>query len=280
MENGGTFFFANTHFPSSALQAINGKPVPGLTVQERIEINLLDATVPQALKFDGGGWLDNQRIPGAGEILAATLQDIAGGAPLVLTGDFNMTSNAFAYDILTGASGSEYVSGFGLTDTYAEIFGPASTLTSGHGTLAFDPDEERAFGTNPKTSRGRIDYIFASKDFEVVSSEIERDRYFITDCDSGEVCWKYASDHYPVTSVIELADADNGGGGNPPGEAPPTTQVPLPAGAWLLLTGLAGLAAASRRRAYAGAGAGHVTKCLLHSVECAAGLRAPLHLRP
>lgn len=237
-------FFANTHFQTlDKTLARNGvssaflkQATDDTNVNRRETVRVTDLLFAEPFKFDGGGWLDNDRVPGSGDILAATLQSIAGDTPLILTGDFNTTSSQFAYDILTGAADTEYVTGFGLNDTYADANGGEAAVATGHTTFAADPDEERALTDTPKVNGPRVDYIFASDDFNTEASVIDRRQFFQARgaFDTTPDFWKYASDHYAVTSRIDWAPTIS----PPPPPPPPMAPVPVPAGLPLLLGGV------------------------------------------
>lgn len=107
--------------------------------------------------------------------------ELAGELPVIVTGDFNVTDKSRAYRILT-YSENEIV----LSDTRkradADVTGPDFSFTG------FDQN------LNPTDI---IDFIFASWNVKVISSEIPE----------FDINMPYISDHLPVIAVLELMPA-------------------------------------------------------------------------
>ena len=94
--------------------------------------------------------------------------------PVILTGDFNSgEENPAIQTILTA----------GLVDTYRQLHSKQK-----------DEGTYHAFKGN--TDDEKIDFIFVSKDFKALASEIVHKNY------NG----RYPSDHFPVTAVISLTN--------------------------------------------------------------------------
>jgi endonuclease/exonuclease/phosphatase family metal-dependent hydrolase len=113
-------------------------------------------------------------------LLATKLTGLAKGAPIVLTGDFNATEDSKAYAAIATPNGKGLA---WLLDAYREVH-PLRK-----------PDEASFNGFKPVVNGSRIDFIFHSAELKATSATIERQR-------SPE--GKFASDHYPVTAVLEF----------------------------------------------------------------------------
>ena len=107
------------------------------------------------------------------KLIAAKIKEIAGQAPVLLTGDLNGGRDSEWYQTLA-------TSGF-LTDVFTKTPFPYANNSSMNGF---------------RTPRGRtvIDHIFMTKDFTARRWGILTDSYF----------GKYPSDHFPVLAVVEL----------------------------------------------------------------------------
>lgn len=107
--------------------------------------------------------------------------ELAGGAPVVVTGDFNITENDPPYKILTGAMGDHTNP---LEDGFYEAehghHGPTST---------WNGFEEILPGR-------RIDFIFTNSGFNVIQHAT------IADQQDG----RFPSDHLPVVADVKFAD--------------------------------------------------------------------------
>ncbi|MEL6265000.1 MAG: endonuclease/exonuclease/phosphatase family protein [Pseudomonadota bacterium] len=241
-DGGETFLVGNTHlslfpdarrgldWPDSALERLDGDDFTQLSQ----DLNVLE-TQPATSKFDGGDWRAKGRIPGQSEIFLATVEALAGDLPFILTGDLNTGPGLDGYELFTGnfAPGI-YTSGDPLIDS----------LDSDNAGLTFHGNEptelqngDLKIGTNTSSP---IDFIFTTSDFRTDTAAIERERYFAPPgSDALPVFpWKYASDHYAVSAELTLLA---------PTTPPTETVIPVPAGAPLLLTGLAALAVMRRR---------------------------------
>ncbi len=115
-------------------------------------------------------------------LILKKIADIAGNAPVVLTGDFNVTEDQQPYQILTGSANSE--SNVELMDAFYHArhghHGPTSTW---NGFEEIVPDR-------------RIDYIFTNSGFEVIQHAI------LADHQDG----RFPSDHLPVVSDVRFAE--------------------------------------------------------------------------
>lgn len=108
------------------------------------------------------------------ELLRSRAIEIAGGSPIVVTGDFNAPADETdggPYGILTKDGR--------LIDTYRLLHSPA-------------PDEGTFHGFRGTIDGPRIDWILVSPEFEVRAAEIMR----------GKHDGRWTSDHFPVTAVI------------------------------------------------------------------------------
>lgn len=108
-------------------------------------------------------------------LIVQKINSMAGGEPVVLTGDFNASPQAQPYQILTAAQST-------LHDAYA-----ISTLPHLGPTQSFS-----GFEVAPKMPGDRIDYVFVNDKVEV------RKHAILTDIREGA----YASDHLPVLAEI------------------------------------------------------------------------------
>jgi len=111
------------------------------------------------------------------KLVLERIADIAKGAPVVLTGDFNDDQNGEAYGRLV-QSGT-------LRDAYA----------ASHFRLV-ENGTFNDFDTTRKTD-SRIDHVFVSKQFDVMRYAILTGGYWTTDGD-GKSVLRLPSDHYPV----------------------------------------------------------------------------------
>ncbi len=109
----------------------------------------------------------------SGKLMLAKIKEIAGQAPVLLTGDFNGGRDSEWYQTLA-------TSGL-LTDVFTKVKFPYANNSSMNGF---------------RTPRGRtvIDHIFMTKQFTASRWGILTDTYF----------GKYPSDHFPVLAVVEL----------------------------------------------------------------------------
>ena len=109
----------------------------------------------------------------SGKLMLAKIKEIAGQAPVLLTGDLNGGRDSEWYQTLA-------TSGL-LTDVFTKVRFPYANNSSMNGF---------------RTPRGRtvIDHIFMTKQFTASRWGILTDTYF----------GKYPSDHFPVLAVVEL----------------------------------------------------------------------------
>lgn len=114
-------------------------------------------------------------------LLASKIKEIAGGAPVVVTGDFNEYVESNAYKILIGEMEYNGVSG-SLIDPWRILELPEEGTTHGFTGLSNDPS--------------RIDWVLCSEQFTPMSGEVSHYN------ESG----RYPSDHFPVLVELELSN--------------------------------------------------------------------------
>jgi endonuclease/exonuclease/phosphatase family metal-dependent hydrolase len=112
-------------------------------------------------------------INGATRLLRQWVERTVLQYPLILTGDFNADKNSSAYQCLT----ADHL----LFDVHRQV------LSSGE-------DEPTFHGFGQKTELSPIDWILASKNFEVVTTSV----------DTFHEGNRYPSDHYPILAVLKL----------------------------------------------------------------------------
>ncbi len=111
--------------------------------------------------------------------------------PVVLTGDFNAGEGNPAVGYLTGVpyglpdSGAYPIPTIVLQDTFRVIHPDATDVGTGN------------FGYTGRRDGAKIDYVFATRDIEVLGAAI----------DQAPREGRYPSDHYPVTAVLRLTPA-------------------------------------------------------------------------
>ncbi len=108
------------------------------------------------------------------KVLIQQIKNIAGNAPVILSGDFNLSENEAPYPILTGTGLKD-----ALKISETPHYGPLGSFNS--------------FNWNSDPDR-RIDYIFVNEHFSVEQHAILTDSYRK----------KYPSDHFPVIAVVQL----------------------------------------------------------------------------
>ncbi len=116
------------------------------------------------------------------KLVMAKIKEIAGNAPTILTGDFNVDQNNESYTLIN-------TSGF-LKDVYD--LAPVKYAWSG----TFNN-----FESQTKTD-SRIDHIFVTKGFTVSRYGILTDSYRTTENDTATT--RMPSDHFPVMAVVEV----------------------------------------------------------------------------
>ena len=120
---------------------------------------------------------EKARVQGAW-LLRRKIDEIANGAPVIVTGDFNTDSDTTPYQLLV--RGPEQWRGY-LVDTYRKL----------------NPESNRE-GTRHNFFGGhggdRIDWIITTNNFTTLDADIDRTSY------NG----RYPSDHFPVTAVVKL----------------------------------------------------------------------------
>ena len=124
--------------------------------------------------FSGRARVESARL------LRQRMQSIAGGAPTIVTGDFNTEQGSDAYRLLVTASPTV---GPTLIDTYRTI----------HPTTNADAEGTRHSFWGGQ-SGPRIDWILASDDFRVVDAAINHSR------PGGRL----PSDHFPVQATLRM----------------------------------------------------------------------------
>lgn len=126
------------------------------------------------------------------KLLHQRIAEIAGDAPVVVTGDFNAPENSKPY--------RELLAGEVLADTFPEIHPKPTTQDfTFHG---FTGSNERA---------SRIDWVLRSRHFRTLDAAIDR-----TNTEG-----RYPSDHFPVTAELRWSDQ--------PATAPATAPTTRPA---------------------------------------------------
>lgn len=112
------------------------------------------------------------------------ISEMCDNAPFVLTGDFNVNQHSEVYAELVGSRK--------LFDTYE----------SAHHRMA----ENGSFNGFRTTTYGneRIDHIFVSNHFQVNRYGILTPFYWAKDAESQEIQIRHYSDHYPISTVLEL----------------------------------------------------------------------------
>jgi endonuclease/exonuclease/phosphatase family metal-dependent hydrolase len=114
------------------------------------------------------------------KLLRRQMASLAGGAPAVVTGDFNADEGSDAYTTL--------VSGKGLASIGPRLI---DTFRTAH------PTQTRGDGTRHGFAGGRggprIDWIMATPAFQTVAAGIDR---------SAAAFRRFPSDHFPVTAVL------------------------------------------------------------------------------
>jgi endonuclease/exonuclease/phosphatase family metal-dependent hydrolase len=121
---------------------------------------------------------EDSRMKGVA-LLMWKMQEIAGNAPVVLTGDFNTTRDTQTYENIVG----KYEGFYSLWD--AEMI--ASGRTTG-GAISYNGFNEENKGT-------RVDYVFVNGYFDVL-------RHKVDEFKSGDI---FISDHYPVSAIIKFS---------------------------------------------------------------------------
>jgi len=116
------------------------------------------------------------------KLLRTRLPELAKGAPVILSGDFNCIEDDAPYRALVGPSDGKSVA---LVDSYREVHPERK------------PDEASFNGFKGTVAGSRIDWILHSPEFKAAAAEIVRPK-------SGRL----PSDHYAVTAVIRLSDAN------------------------------------------------------------------------
>lgn len=127
--------------------------------------------------FDHKGVVSREN---ASRLLVARLRELAGGKPIVLTGDFNVNEDTVAYAVIAKAKDNDAPF---LIDAYRAVHPKRQ------------PDEATFHGFKGTTTGSRIDFVFHSTDFKPLAAKIERLK---------SPAGKYPSDHYAVTAVLEF----------------------------------------------------------------------------
>jgi endonuclease/exonuclease/phosphatase family metal-dependent hydrolase len=109
------------------------------------------------------------------ELLRARVEKLNSSLPVILTGDFNCTTNNKAYQVLVG-------SGFFQDTWYKAVTRRGEGLGTFNGFKAIPRDNSR------------IDWILTRGDFRIIESEI------VTQWQDKQ----FASDHFPITATLVL----------------------------------------------------------------------------
>jgi endonuclease/exonuclease/phosphatase family metal-dependent hydrolase len=125
--------------------------------------------------FDHKGHVAREK---SAQLILTRLMDLAKGAPIILTGDFNINEDSRPYALIAAHDRNSAVS---LVDSYREVHPLRKS------------DEASFNGFKPVVNGSRIDFIFHSAQLKATAATIERQR-------SPE--GKFASDHYAVTAVL------------------------------------------------------------------------------
>jgi endonuclease/exonuclease/phosphatase family metal-dependent hydrolase len=134
-------------------------------------------------------------------LLRERMASIAGGAPCVVTGDFNADEGSDAYRTLLAGTGALRGVGAGVGRIAGTL---VDTFRAANPTLV-DRDGTR-HGFWGGRGGPRIDWIIATPHFQAVAGDIDRDSAY----------GRYPSDHFPVTAVLRpmgtapVATADSG----------------------------------------------------------------------
>jgi len=125
--------------------------------------------------------LDTQARNQSAALIRAQIDQLSGGLPLIVMGDFNATLGSSALQSLTGAT----TAGFKLTDAYRAVYPTVSS------------QEATYHNFTGSTSGSSIDHVLYSPgDFAAAGAQIVRTSY------PGGY---YPSDHYPVTATLRIA---------------------------------------------------------------------------
>ena len=106
-------------------------------------------------------------------LLKKRIQDLHQDARVILTGDFNAKEGSDPHLRLVGGR---------IVDTFRVIHAKHTT------------EESTLSGWNGRTSGNRIDWVLCTRNFRVLSANIDR----------SEFGGRYPSDHYPVTATLKL----------------------------------------------------------------------------
>ena len=106
-------------------------------------------------------------------LLKKRIQELKGDVRVIVTGDFNAREDSDPYLGLVGGK---------ILDTYRMAH---KSRTEEESTLS---------GWNGRTSGNRIDWVLCTRNFRVLSANIDR----------SEFEGRYPSDHYPVTATLRL----------------------------------------------------------------------------
>jgi endonuclease/exonuclease/phosphatase family metal-dependent hydrolase len=115
-----------------------------------------------------------------GQLIQSKLQELSGGLPVLVLGDFNDYENSWALQALTAPADAGAIA---LDDSYRQVH------------PVYQVNEATYHGFDGRPYGARIDYVLNSADFTPESASIIRTSY------GGN----YPSDHFPVLATFQVA---------------------------------------------------------------------------
>jgi len=169
---GGTIWLGNE--PDKPAPSFHGK-YPRTTTWIRLRDRKSDLTfLVVNAHWDNG--LRGNRVKSA-ELLRERMPKLAGGAPVIVTGDLNCFKDSGEFQSFIGAKAAD---GLKLTDAYDQVHGAGKTA---EGTIG-----------NPSGQGPRIDYVLYSGPFRPTEAVIYR----------KPVSGGWPSDHFPLTVTFQF----------------------------------------------------------------------------